>query len=219
MTKKIFVTLLTLSCSFYFANAQIKVNSVLLGGEAYYNSTDIAYSGNQPNQKSKNAGFNISLGKALKENSVYGLNLSYSPGKSEDFYNGANYVSTKINQYNVGIFYRKYKKLAKDFYFFAEFAASYINSKQTDTDTLGTNWGTYKQSGGQITLTPGISYRILNKLHLEIIIPSIVNLQYTVTKDATPSLQSKQKQFIFNSSLNAASSGLSSLGVGFYFIL
>ena len=219
MRKKILITLLTLLCSFYLAKAQIKVNSVLLGGQAFYYNSNIDYSGNQPNQKNKSSSFNISIGKALKENSVYGLNLTYSPGKTDDIYNGANYVSSKINQYNFGIFYRKYKKLATDFYFFTEFGASYINAKQTDTDTSGINLETFKQSGGQLFLTPGLSYKILKKLHLEIIIPNIVTIQYAVTTDKTPTNQAKQKQFLFISSLNSTGGGLSFVGVGFHFIL
>lgn len=219
MTKKILVPLLTICCLSNFTFGQIKINSVLLGGQVSYYSSDIGYSGNQPNQKNKNASFNISIGKTLKENSVYGLNLTYSPAKVEAFYNGANYFSSKVNQYNFGIFYRKYNKLAKDFYFFTEFGASYINASQTNTDTLGIKLETIKQSGGQVFLTPGLSYRILNKLHLEIIIPNILTIQYAVTKDKTPTQEANQKQFSFNSSLNSTGGGLTFVGVGFHFIL
>src|SRR3569623_1444047 len=153
MTKRILVTLLTICCFSNFTNAQIKTSSVLLGGQIGYYSSDVSYSGSQPNEKNNNASFNISIGKALKENSVYGLNLTYSPVKVDNFYNGANYISSKLNQYNLGIFYRKYKKLGKDFYFYTELGASYIYMKETNTDTLGTDLETIKQSGGQIFLT------------------------------------------------------------------
>jgi hypothetical protein len=219
MTKRILVTLLTICCFSNFTNAQIKTSSVLLGGQIGYYSSDVSYSGSQPNEKNNNASFNISIGKALKENSVYGLNLTYSPVKVDNFYNGANYISSKLNQYNLGIFYRKYKKLGKDFYFFTELGASYINMKETNTDTLGTDLETIKQSGGQIFLTPGLSYKILNKLHLEIIIPNLVTTEYIVSKDKTPAQKANQKQFLFNTSLNSTGGGLTFVGVGFHFIL
>jgi hypothetical protein len=219
MTKKILATVVTFACFSNFSFGQIKKESILLGGQIGYSNTDIDYSGNQPNQKNESAAFNISIGKAVKENSIFGLNLTYLPAKIKNYFNGANFVSTNTNQYNFGIFDRKYKKLAKDFYFFTELGASYIKAKQTSTDTSGINLETIKQSGAQVYLTPGLSYKILNKLHLEIIIPNIVTIQYAVTKDKTPTLQAKQKQLFFNSSLNSTGGGLTFVGVGFHFIL
>jgi hypothetical protein len=95
---------------------------------------------------------------------------------------------------------------------------AFITSKQTNTpDTQGAAVETIRQSGGQLTLTPGLSYRILNKLHLEIVIPNIINIQYSVQKDDKQTGNQKQTQFSFNSSLN--SMGLDNLSVGFHFIL
>ena len=68
-------------------------------------------------------------------------------------------------------------------------------------------------------MTPGLSYKILNKLHLEIIIPNIISIQYAVTKDETPTMKAKQNQFLFNSSLNSTGGGLNFIGIGFHFIL
>ncbi|PZX61943.1 hypothetical protein LX80_02107 [Hydrotalea sandarakina] len=219
MTKKTLITLLIILSFSKFTLGQISIKSVLLGGQVGYYNSYIDYAGIHPNEKKKTAAFNISIGKALKENSVYGLNLTYSPSQADNFYYGTNYINLKIYQYNFGIFYRKYKKLATDFYFFTELGASYINAKQTNTDTMGAKLETIKQLGGQLFLTPGLSYKVLNKLHLEIIIPNIVTIQYIVTKDETSTQQTKQRQFLFNSSLNSSGNGLTFIGVGFHFIL
>ncbi len=215
MTKKIASILFTINC-FYFANGQIKKDAILLGGQiAYYNSS-INYLGSQKNSNTKQGIYNVSFGKCFKENTVYGFNISYSPNSISNYYNGVDYVNLKVNQFMLGIFFRNYKPLAKDFYFFTEAGLSYLNNKQEITDTLGVSSGTIKQNGGLLHLTPGISYRIFNKLNLEIIIPNIVSVQYVSTTTNTKSENSSQDQFLFNSSLN--SYGLNYLGVGFHFI-
>ncbi|MDE3212562.1 MAG: hypothetical protein KGM98_04950 [Bacteroidota bacterium] len=218
MIKKLAATLLISFGIFFYADGQIHTNSILLGGQISYYSTHINYSGYPPDQKSTSAVFDISAGIALKENNVYGVNLTFSPSNNANSYNGINYVSTKANQYGLGVFDRKYRKLARDFYFFAEMGGQYLYSKQTTTDTSGVKLETARQSGGRIYVTPGLSYRILNKLYLEITIPDILNLQYTITKNETPAYNSKQSQFLFNSSLNS-NGGLGFLGVGFHLIL
>jgi len=170
----------------------------------------------QSNQKEKDAAFNISIGKAIKDNSVYGINISYQPSTIKNFFNGAAFINQKVNQYSFGAFYRQYKSLSKDFYFFIQPEADYIIGKNTVNDTLGVNLETVKVSGPQLTLMPGISYKIFNKFHMEILIPNIVTIQYASKKDNTPTTNTKQKTFVFKSSLN--SSSFDFLGVGFRFI-
>jgi hypothetical protein len=212
MTK--FTTLLISTlCIAFTANAQIIKGATLIGGQIFYYNSDVNYSTDQKNQKNQNATFNISAGRALKENKIFGIDISYSPVTIHNFYNGSTFVNTAFNLYSLGLFYRQYKKLAKDFYFFAETGGSYITSRQKNTDTLGVNLLIEKQSGGQLTLTPGISYKIYKKIHLEILIPNIATIQYAITKDDTPTENIRQKQFLFSTSLN--SNPLNFLGVGF----
>jgi len=198
-------------------SAQIKKGSISLGGQIFYYSSNADWNTSQPNQKNKNAVFGITTGKAVKENSVAGIAVTYGSGRVNNFYNGNAFINSKTDQYNFGIFYRRYKKLAKDFYFFGEGGAAYINNGQTDTDTLGGNKIKYSQAGGEISMAAGLSYRVFKKLHLEIIIPRIVNVQYAVSKTKSATQNFKQDQFLFNSSLNA--SPLNFLGVGFRVIL
>ena len=115
MKTKILLTTLILFFVAFTANAQIDKGAVLLGGGVSYYSSKSA----QPNYyngfQDKSVGTNIQIGKALCNNTVAGFIISYG-------YNKANAVDfpdsnvTKNNQYGVGIFYRKYKKLLKDFY-------------------------------------------------------------------------------------------------------
>src|ERR1700759_2551778 len=120
MTKK-FSTLLLLSLSYVaVTQAQIKKKSTLLGGQIFYYTSNIDYSWNQSNQKEKDGAFNILIGRALKDNAVLGVAASYQPSTLNNFFNGSTFVNEKVNQYSFGVFYRQYKTLAKDFYFFAQ---------------------------------------------------------------------------------------------------
>ena len=218
MTKLIALSFLII-CLSSITYGQIKKGSILLGGEVFYYDSKIASSTNQRDQKNSSATFNISVGKAFKGNSLYGLNLSYSPSAYDYANNGSTYENRKLKFYSIGGYYRLYKSLAKDFYFFSELGAAYIFSHQIDTDTLGIKQGTVNQTGGQLNLTPGISYKIFKRVNLEITIPNIVYVQYSVSKTetTTPSQHSTENRFSANSNLN--SSPLNYLGIGFRIIL
>ena len=218
MTKLIPLSFLIV-CISTVSYGQIKKGSILLGGQVFYYDSKIVHATNQRDQKNSNAAFNISVGKAFKENSLYGLNLSYSPSAYDFAYNGSTYMNSKLKFYSIGGYYRLYKNLAKNFYFFSELGAAYIFSHQIDTDTLGIKQGTVNQTGGQLNLTPGISYKIFKRVNLEITIPNIVYVQYSVSKTetTTPSQNSKENRFSVNTNLN--SSPLNYLGIGFRIIL
>ena len=213
---KFFIPLIHLACLATIANAQIEKRSTIIGGQVYYYDSNIDFSTNQKNQKSRNAIFDISAGKAFTRNDAFGVHLGYSPASTKNFYDGNEYVNTDVKAYNMGVFYRHYKSLAKDFYFFIESELSYLHSKQINTDTAGANVFTSKQSGAEFVLTPGISYRIYKKLHLELLIPNIVTLRYNSTKETMPTVTLNQKQFVANTSVNPNSPFY--LGVGFHFI-
>lgn len=208
---------------FSFATrAQIKKGAILLGGQLSYNDAVSNYSNSQPGQKNKSAVFNIAAGKALKENKVLGIAISYTHFNSDYIYNnnGNLYYNVNSNRYYLDVFYRQYKKLAKDFYLFGEIGAGYSGSKQTDTEIPANTKTRLTESGGRMYLTPGIAYRIYKKLQVELLIPQIAGVNYAVQKrtSATSSANnSTQNQFGFNTSLNA--SWLSNVGLGFRFVL
>lgn len=220
--KKTFALLLFIGTT-AAATAQIKKGAVLLGGQFGFNNSTYEATFSPPNppnttqtQKNKGGNFSIAIGKAIAENAVIGLNAGYSGGKNENV-NGINIFTSKYNQYNAGIFYRRYKKLASRFYFFGEGGVGYFASKQTDKNTPAINDVTRKGSGGQFYLTPGIAYQTGKRLQLEILIPGIVSANYSVTKTTSTGSNTKQDQFYINTNLNG--SPLNNLAVGFRFIL
>lgn len=216
--KRIFTLLFSVIVLSLTTSAQIAKGSTLLGGQLSYSHSNIDYLPIQEAQKNNDATFDISVGRAFSENSIFGLNVGSSSSLRTNIYNGATYVRTRNSYYNVGVFFRQYKSLARDFYFFADLGAGYIGWSQSDKDADGVEVRRVRSSGGQVSLTPGISYKLFKKFHLELLIPNIIAAQYSVSRSPIPQANDlKQKDFSFFSNLK--STGLNSLGVGFRFIL
>ncbi|MBN8835640.1 MAG: hypothetical protein J0I09_00120 [Sphingobacteriia bacterium] len=205
--------------SSFAINAQIKKQSILLGGQLFYynNKSQVE----NLNQKSESGTISISIGKAFKDNNILGINLSFSPIRQSNYLNNGDTTSLAFNRFDIGMFYREYKKLAKDFYFFSQVDASYVTANQTEHYKIASADVKATQRGGFISLTPGISYQVFKKMQLEVTIPNILSIQYLVTKfenEVTQVKNSKQEQFLFYSNINN-NTGLGFLGVGFRFIL
>ena len=217
MTKCYLLSILLLL--FLGVNGQIKKESILIGGQLFYfnNKNQV----DNLTQKSESGTISLSTGKAFKENKILGVNLSYSPIRQSNYLYNGDTTNLTFNRFDIGIFYREYKKLAKDFYFFCQIDGSFIIANQTEFYKIASGDVNVTQRGGYISLTPGISYQVFKKMQLEIIIPNILSVQYLVTKVESEINQvkgSKQEQFLFYSNLNN-NTGLGFLGVGFRFIL
>lgn len=217
--------LLSLSVLFFLAitsNAQINKGRLLLGGGAGYSS----YKNPQPDyyngSEYKSANFNIQFGKAVNTNSVVGIIISYGYNKSNTTNLPDSNVS-KNNQYGAGVFYRKYKRVLKDFYFFGEADGEYTRTDNTQQNWQNGNNG-YKQisNGGLISFTPGLSYQLCKKMQIELTMLNIISLSYAHTKTdysgntVTPGSYTGNN-FSFNTNLN--SNLLSNFGIGFKFLL
>ncbi len=117
-------------------------------------------------------------------------------------------------------FYRQYKKIAKDFYFIgqADIAGVFGNGSSKSIPSSTTQ--NYKQSGGQLFLSTGVSYAVLKKLQIEITLPNLLGIQFNkITQTDSPpnAATQEQKNFTFNSSLTN-SNVIGNLGVGFRLI-
>lgn len=213
MRTKVLLSLAIFFCVAITANAQLNKDSYLLGGSASFNSSK----GDQyANQKSEALNTSIQFGKVVKENTVVGVIVSY--GYSN---NGPTY---KTNQFSGGIFYRKYKPLAKNFYFFGEGDVVYAHSSNTQgIFQVGSNGTHYFTNGGILSFTPGISYAVGKRMQMELLMPNIVSLSYSKQKTENTSTginsisTSKGHSFTANANLN--NNLLSNFGIGFKFIL
>ncbi len=196
-----------------FAKAQIKKDSWLLGGQISFGGSTTESAGSEV----KNNGQTIllSVGKALRDNRVLGANLSYA-GSRQTFYNGVEQGKLTYHDYGIGMFYRMYKTLGKDFFFFGQANADFNwRDSKTEFSTTINNYTT-NGWGARITLTPGIAYAVTPKFHLELTLPALFGLGFNSTRYdyANQNPDSITRDFNgFTSLSDISTAGL--LGVGF----
>ena len=215
MKTKILLPLVLIFFATTVANAQINEGRYLLGGIVSYS--------HQNDVQNSNAKYNsfystVQFGKAIKDNTVAGIIASY--GNS----NSSNSLSPKTNQFSAGVFYRKYKTLAKNFYIFGEVDALYIHSQNT-YDNYPTEYSTQKfvSNGGSVSFIPGISYSICKRMQLELSMLNFASISYSGTKLETTNSISNSTSTVngnsFSGNINLNSPFLSNVGFGFKFFL
>ncbi len=214
MIQKIALVALLFVFSVLNSSAQIAKGSILLGGSVGFSSSD----SNSNIQSNKNGGFNVSIGKAYKENTIYAFNLSYNLNSTDYPINGTiiGTGNSKNTNFSIGGFLRQYHSLSKDLYFFTDAGGNIPFYNQTTTNTYpnSTDITTAKQIGIQLYLTPGISYNLFKKLQLELSLPNFLSASYLHKSfDGQPY---SENLLIFYSSIGG--SALSNLGVGFHLV-
>jgi hypothetical protein len=224
---RILLTLTLIFCLSNIINAQFKKNDILLGGQLSYsyNSYNQKYPPYTENDQKTNYGnFTISIGKALNENTVVGLNLSYLPSSANNYSSyGVGPLRYQDNGYSAGIFYRKYKNLGKEFYLFGQAAASYVWSDPSGKDSTGEKLLSGSNWSAGIDLFPGIAYKISKHFFLELSIPDLFVARYYKSKSTTKTGQGTEvvtfngDQLIISTSLS--SNPLNALAIGFRLIL
>jgi hypothetical protein len=201
------------------SNAQIGKNSVLFGGDLGLATGKISAS-NINDQKSNTGSISLSLGKAIKENTVVGFNVGYYGSKSTNMPYGADTASYKTNGYNVGVFYRQYKTIVKDFYLFGQANAIYSNytTKYNYKIYPDNNYKT-TQNAGAVSITPGIAYKIFKKTFIELSLNNLVNLQYTHENRMQNTGYTIKSNNVSLSTAFSNNNTLGNVGLGFRFIL
>ncbi|HEV3222094.1 MAG TPA: hypothetical protein VGZ90_04410 [Puia sp.] len=203
--------------SFYSANAQFNKGDVLIGGTLLYSSNKTTTPYNPSDQKNNYGDINISLGKAIKENTLFGIFINYQPST-----NITNYVfgpiTIRTDNYGIGVFYRMYKSLGKEFYLFGEAGGGFNGSTTSTKDSTGNKISTGTGYGGSIYISPGIAYKISKKFFLELSVPQIFSLAYTSSNTKSGSVTTgKNDSFVVNA--NLSSNPLNSIGIGFRLVL
>lgn len=213
MKTKILLSLAIFFCAAITTNAQINEGRYLLGGSFGFNIAK-----DQPSTGAKNEALytNIQFGKVIKDNTVAGVILSYG-------YTNNNFTY-KTDQYGAGVFYRKYKPLAKDFYFFGEADAAYNYSMNRQGNLqVGSPATKYTSNAGTLSFIPGISYLVCKRMQMELSMQNLVSLSYGVLKSeatntATTTI-STAKSNNFSANVNLNSNFLNNFGIGFKFLL
>src|ERR1700722_15067973 len=143
---------------FYSASAQFKKGDILLGGDISYSSFKSTSPDNPYDQVNNVGGIGISLGKAIKENALFGINISYS-GSSSTYGPSPGRLTMKSSSYGIGVFYRVYKDLGKEFYLFGQAGAAFNGSTSSTADSTGNKLSTGTGYQGSIYISPGLAYK------------------------------------------------------------
>lgn len=211
--KKYLLILSSLVFISILSRAQFSKGSILVGGQLSFSTYNYNNSNIGASSPSNNTGtFVISAGKAIHENAVAGVDISY--GFSN---NGVISPSYSEHFYSFGIFYRKYKALGKEFFLFGQAGAVYAGSHQSGTDSTGIKIVTETTDGGGIYFYPGIAYRISNKFFLELTIPDLFSMNYSTVHSPNGSQNLVYNQFSVSTSLST--NPLTALGLGFRLVL
>jgi hypothetical protein len=215
-------------------NAQITKGKVLVGGQisAGSSKTNIL---SQPFQNplpnpfptnqtisNKLAIIGISIGKAIKENKVVGINFTTYSFNDRQTNIAFDTTSRKANQYEFGVFYRQYKKIVKDLNFYVQLdAAAFFGKEKITYNSLNPYSLTGKQNGGKLFFSPGVSYAVLKKMQMEISMPNLVGLVFSHASQTSENpivRTSTNDQFSFNTSLSS-NNAIGNLSVGFRLVL
>ena len=152
-----------------------------------------------------------SAGIAIARNTIVGIGLAYSHGRSD--YLDPN-TGTKYNLYGGSVFVRRYLALGKGFYLFGE-GDLYSQGSKITTTTPSMENGQKNWVLG-INIYPGISYAINKWFQLEAALPQLANLSYMKTTNFS---NGASTQIINSLGFNAAASSLSNISVGFRFLI
>lgn len=209
-------------------HAQISKGSTFLGGSIGYSNGKAEQNiPQQPNslQESKHSNFSIrpQIGKAIAENSIFGVFLNYSRNTLEQT-NGTNIAKTEGNGYGGGIFYRRYYPFSQRFFLFGDAGLGIAFGKGETTSPGGTaNFVSFKTTSQQVSLslTPGLSFAATRKLFLEASLNDLLSFMYGSTQSDSYNQQGtviqtrEEKAF----SANANANGAAGLSVGLRWIL
>lgn len=207
---KIFYLLISAVLFCPLVQAQIKKGDIVLGGNVGYSDQSSSANPFPANGgKSDNLSINPSIGKAIKDNMVVGIDLSYS---RYTYSSGAPSITTSgvSNAYETGVFVRRYKPLGNNFFLFAQttFMVNYFHGT-SNTPAVNGNPGYEnddKSIGVGFQFYPGIAYAINRHWQLETELPNLFSASYNHSRFRTsttgqPDQDGSSHSFTISSSL------------------
>ncbi|MBD0331814.1 MAG: hypothetical protein ICV66_04105 [Chitinophagaceae bacterium] len=203
---------------FYFliisvTSAQITKGSVLIGSSIYVSSYEIE--DGTTNTKQTFFAVSPSIGRAIVENMIIGVRLSY--GHGENKYSSAP-SQEEITTYSAGLFLRNYFLLGRRFYLFGVTDAGFGRTERHQTSGIDYERNLKDFSIGS-SFSPAISYAVNRRFHLEAGLNSLLNISYTTTKITTVSFTGVRRSKAHGFSLYANLSNPTPLTIGFQLLL
>jgi hypothetical protein len=208
--KKHFYLLIFFFAITFCGHAQMKKGDILLGGTIGFNSQKSSSS--NPSSYEQNAtlvNLTPSIGKAIKDNLLVGIDLTWAyikttQGSSPDVY------TNKSTTYGAGFFLRRYKSLGNGFAIFLQSRLGGSYNTQKDEYESSPN-PTYYTKGYAFDLSfyPGIAYAITKRVQLETGFQNLVDANYSHSKttsatdpNANATTESKSNGFSIQTSLS-----------------
>jgi hypothetical protein len=158
--RKTFLLLVIISVSLTSVFAQIHKGTLLLGGDFSASTSKQKFGTNEY----KNSGITFSplAGKAVKDNLFIGIFASLGYSKNE---NTPVFSKGSSNSYGAGLFIRKYGVIKNNLYGFLQGNLGFNYAKSGNEQTGFSSES--KQTSAGINISPGLSYKISKKIHLE----------------------------------------------------
>lgn len=206
-----FITTLSFLLFFFCStHAQYNKGAKLLGGSFSVDGQQSKYE--EPLQDSKVTSISItpSVGKFYRQNRAVGILASYGSYKQTN-------VPTSLS-IGAGVFLRQYFPIGKSaFAFFAQEQLGGSFGKSYDNYTGGNV--KFKTSSVNASIRPAIAYSIFKKLQIELLLPSLVSVNYYKKKPSGAQAQNASEFTNFGISSGFTNYSVGNIGVGATFLL
>jgi len=162
--------------------AQISSGSVYFGGSIGGSSVKQESSISSTEGKRSSINISPSVGLAVKDNLIAGINFIYSNDQSKSY---LNWQDHKNNTYGGGIFLRKYFPIIKRLYFFGEGGLDYTQYKYETPAGTGSYYAKRTTKTVSAGIFPGLAFNIYKSFYIETAFPILLELGYNQTNDLT----------------------------------
>ena len=182
-----------LICS--MSQAQIRKGSLLIGGSAGYGAykeerTNSLITGSTTEVKYRNHTLSPSFGKAIKDNLIIGMDVTYEVSKEKlrQKISGniaVPYVAPRDfenSSIGAGFFVRQYWEVARNFYAFGQGRLGFAITREEYDQSIVITSDYLKGWNVSASVYPGLSYAVSRKVHLESTFFNLLTLQYRQQK-------------------------------------
>lgn len=212
MKRKLLLFSFIVIASSQISKAQISKGSIFLGGSFGVSTQTSDNDLNDWDVKNNNYNFSPALGKVIKDNWVFGVELNVGGYHNKNGLTSYNKLFTT----GAGVFWRRYFEVLNKFYLFGHARAGV--SYTTEDIQSGSQHTDVKGYGIAASIAPGLSYAIKKKIHLEMSLNSLANISYAHKKAefSSPIDFSTSKINEFNVGSNLFSQSGYSVGIRFF---
>ena len=203
----------------FLSQAQIKKGQVLLGGSLGFGHSSSNYDSAYYQPNTKLTAFNISpsVGWAIKDNLLFGVEANYAHQRTTQQSASNNY--SDVNSFTGGVFIRKYKYLGSGFSFFAQSSLdlTYGHTKYADPNPDNQRQNSY---GFAIGFYPGVAFALSSHWQLETGFPNLGYINYNHSKYTSESPAGQDRNYINNNfSIGSSLSNTYQLSIGLRYII